>query len=66
MKKGLRPSVGGGFWFGFGFESRPYEEGIKTITIILFSMASSCLNRDLMKKGLRHCLCNGTAVAPGV
>ena len=31
MKKGLRLGAGGGFYFGREFESRPYEEGIKTL-----------------------------------
>ena len=53
MKKGLRrkmhPSPS-----RFGtFESRPYEEGIKTLWPSDLRLGGRRLNRDLMKKGLR-------------
>ena len=53
MKKGLRHSVVRDSLFGGVFESRPYEEGIKTDRHFEEFENQWSLNRDLMKKGLR-------------
>gem|GEM_PF-5008923 len=54
MKKGLRLCLGYRVVARYVFESRPYEEGIKTSRMDCAVRSSFGLNRDLMKKGLRH------------
>ena len=53
MKKGLRRSSGTIVKASSSFESRPYEEGIKTSAFPSNTLIICGLNRDLMKKGLR-------------
>gem|GEM_PF-1913650 len=53
MKKGLRRVARIDILSVSAFESRPYEEGIKTLLSERSHFSLVCLNRDLMKKGLR-------------
>ena len=54
MKKGLRRWTSISIVISCPFESRPYEEGIKTPESGGERYEVKCLNRDLMKKGLRR------------